>query len=218
MLESLITSKTRIKLLLRFFLNPGSGSYLRELAQEFGESTNSIRVELNRLSGAGILESEDSGRTKVYRARRAHPLFTEIHNLVTKTVGIDHLIERVLARIGNLESAYIIGDYARGMDSGIIDLVLVGELNRDHVQDYVLKAESIIGRKIRVLILAQHELAALDEKLDLKNAICLWSAHSAHNPEATPALEPVDPYPDSGDSATVGAGTSSPKPGKRRKP
>ena len=62
MLESLITSKTRTKLLLKFFLNPGTSAYLRGLAEEFGESTNGVRVELNRLSEAGLLESADEGR------------------------------------------------------------------------------------------------------------------------------------------------------------
>ena len=58
MLDTLVTSKTRIKLLMKFFLNPGTRAYLRSLADEFGESTNSVRVELNRLSEAGLLGSE----------------------------------------------------------------------------------------------------------------------------------------------------------------
>ena len=58
MLDSIITSKTRIKLLLKFFLNSETKSYLRNLEQEFGESTNGIRVELNRLEGAGLLKTE----------------------------------------------------------------------------------------------------------------------------------------------------------------
>ena len=55
MLDTLITSKTRVKLLMKFFLNPGTRAYLRELASEFDESTNSVRVELNRLSEAKII-------------------------------------------------------------------------------------------------------------------------------------------------------------------
>ena len=48
MLDTLITSKTRIKLLLKFFLNAQTKSYLRSLEGEFGESTNAIRLELNK--------------------------------------------------------------------------------------------------------------------------------------------------------------------------
>ncbi|MDY0178946.1 MAG: ArsR family transcriptional regulator, partial [Synergistaceae bacterium] len=63
MLDSFVTSKTRIKLLLKFFINPDTTAYLRGLADEFGESTNAVRVELNRLSRAGILDSRAEGRT-----------------------------------------------------------------------------------------------------------------------------------------------------------
>ena len=54
MLDSIITSQTKIKLLLRFFLNPNNSGYLRQLANDFGESTNGIRVELNKLSKYSI--------------------------------------------------------------------------------------------------------------------------------------------------------------------
>ena len=53
MLDALITSKTRVRLLVKFFLNPTMKSYLRELASEFEESTNSVRLELNRLKRSG---------------------------------------------------------------------------------------------------------------------------------------------------------------------
>jgi len=66
MLDSLITSQTRIKLLLEFFLNPECKSYLRDLADKFGESTNSVRTELNWLIEAGPLSLSEEGRTKVY--------------------------------------------------------------------------------------------------------------------------------------------------------
>jgi DNA-binding transcriptional regulator PaaX len=67
LLDSIVTSKTRVKLLLKFFAHNNSG-YLRSLAKEFEESTNSVRVELNRLTDAGLLLAEDEGITKIYKA------------------------------------------------------------------------------------------------------------------------------------------------------
>ena len=66
MIEGLITSKTRIKLLLKFFLNSETKSYLRSLESEFDESSNSIRVELNRLEAAGLLQSNLEGNKKIF--------------------------------------------------------------------------------------------------------------------------------------------------------
>ena len=174
MLESLITSKTRARLLLKFFLNPGTSAYLRGLADEFGESTNGVRVELNRLSEAGLLECADEGRTKVYRANTGHPLFPELQRIAAKTLGIDQVVEQVIRRLGNVELAFVTGDYARGIDSGLIDLVLVGEIDRsyfDHLSD---KIEKLIGRKIRGLILTREELSRLKGRLEAENALLLW--------------------------------------------
>lgn len=173
-LDSLITSRTRIKLLLRFFLNPESTSYLRELADEFGESTNAVRVELNRLERAGLLESFEEGRTKLYRANRNHPLFPEIQSMVRKFTGIDHLVEEVLKKLGHIHSAYIVGDYARGKDSGIIDLVIVGEVDENYLRKLVEKVESMTRRRIRYLILDEEELERFRETLKLDEAITLW--------------------------------------------
>ncbi|MEO1808004.1 MAG: ArsR family transcriptional regulator, partial [Bacteroidota bacterium] len=87
MVETLISSKTRIKLLLKFFLNSKTTSYLRNLESEFGESTNAIRVELNKFEKAGMLNSKMEGNKKMFRANIQHPLFKEIHSIVMKYVG-----------------------------------------------------------------------------------------------------------------------------------
>jgi hypothetical protein len=160
MLSSIITSKTRVKLLLKFFLNSNTKSYLRNLEQEFGESTNAIRIELNRLEGADLLRAEVKGNRKYFSANTNHPLYKDINNIVKNFVGIDKLIERVINLVGNLETAYITGDLARGIDSQIIDLVLVGNnLETSYIEQLISKAASILDRKIRYLILTENQMA-----------------------------------------------------------
>ena len=174
MLESLITSKTRIRLLLKFFLNPETRAYLRELASEFGESTNGIRLELNSLTKAKLLKSSNVGRTVVYRANKDHTLFTDIQSVVQKYVGIDHLVDDLISELGQIDSAYIIGDYAHGSDSGLIDLVIVGQVKVDVLQRLIEKTGEIISRKIRPLVLDQGELQCLWEQLDIRHALHIW--------------------------------------------
>jgi len=160
MLDSLITSKTRVKLLLKFFLNSNTKSYLRNLEQEFGESSNAIRVELNRLESAELLNSQFSGNRKYFRANTNHPLFNEINNIVKNFVGIDKLIERVISQIGNMETAYITGDLAKGIDSQIIDLVMVGQdFDTAYIEKLISKTEIVIERKIRYLILTDIQMS-----------------------------------------------------------
>jgi DNA-binding transcriptional ArsR family regulator len=129
---------------------------LRSLAKEFDESTNSVRVELNRLTDAGLLVAEDEGKTKVYRANSAHPFFSEIKGMVSKFLGLDELMEKIVKRMGNVEKAIIVGDYARGVDSGTIDLVLVGQdLDLEYLDFIVHKTFEKINRKVRVQVVSE---------------------------------------------------------------
>ena len=89
MTNTLITSQTRVKLMLKFFLNGRTKAHLRGLETEFGESSNSIRIELNRFEKAGLLLSLKDGNKKVFQANSDHPLFNDIHSIILKETGID---------------------------------------------------------------------------------------------------------------------------------
>ncbi|MFC3880901.1 ArsR family transcriptional regulator [Algoriphagus namhaensis] len=155
MLDSLVTSKTRIKLLLKFFSHANSG-YLRSLAKDFDESTNSVRVELNRLTEAGLLVAEDEGKTKVYKANQSHPFFEEIKGMVSKFLGLDDLLEKVVKRMGNVEKAIITGDYANGIDSGTIQMTLIGkDIDLEYLDFLIQKTYEKINRKVEVKVMLE---------------------------------------------------------------
>jgi len=174
LLDTLITSKTRIKLLIKFFLNPGTQAYLRELASEFGESTNSVRVELNRLSQAKIISSENVGRTKVYLANTEHALFDELKSLVRKYAGLDQLVEILIAKLGDVQTAYLVGDYARGIDSGLIDIILIGKINKMELDRISERRGKDISRKIRSMVVTIKELRSLWSQLNMDQALLIW--------------------------------------------
>ncbi|MEM7659174.1 MAG: ArsR family transcriptional regulator [Bacteroidota bacterium] len=157
MIETLISSKTRIKLLLKFFLNSNAKSYLRNLQSEFGESTNAIRVELNRFEDAGMLSSEIEGNKKFFQANTQHPLFKEVHNIVLKYVGLDQIIEFVVKGLGEVRRVYLVGDFSRGLDSSIVDLIFIGNIDQRYLIELIEKAEPMIERKIRYLIYQEEE-------------------------------------------------------------
>ena len=158
MLDTLITNKTRLKLLLRFFLNSNANSYLRGLEGEFGESTNAIRIELNRFEEAGFLVSSKEGKRKVFRANRKHPLFGDIHSIIRKYIGLDSIIEHIVEKLGDVKKAYITGEMAKGLDSPNIELVLIGNgINQEFLMKYIAKAEQLISRSIQCLILEEDQ-------------------------------------------------------------
>ncbi|MCO6494350.1 MAG: ArsR family transcriptional regulator [Bacteroidetes bacterium] len=175
MIDALISSKTRIKLLLKFFLNTSTTAYLRGLGEEFGESTNGIRVELNRFEEAGMLKSFSKGNKKIFKVNTGHPLFNDLHNIVLKFVGLDKIVESVISRLGNLEKVYVIGNFARGLDGDIIDLVFVGDVNKTYLLELVEKAEVKINRKIRFVTFVTAEFAIEKIKDGLAEPLLLWS-------------------------------------------
>jgi len=172
----LISSKTRIKLLIRFFFNPNTSSYLRELAKEFNVSTNSVREELNQLTRIKLLASHKSGRQVFYKANEKHPLFPELKSMVSKVMGIDQVIDGIVTRLGDLERAYLLDDYAEGKDTGIIDLLLVGDIDQYHLNDLSRKTERYIKRKIRSLVLSRDEYKEFEPKLKACPHILIWEA------------------------------------------
>ena len=176
MINTLITSQTRIKLLKKFFLNSSTKAHLRGLESEFGESSNSIRIELNRFEEAGLLKSLRDGNKKVFQANREHPLFNDIHNIILKETGIDRVIEKVIHRIGNLVFVYLTGDFARGKDSSVIDLILVGEdINREYLARKIFQAEELVGRKVSVVVLEPGEADKYLDKFKPADLLPLWN-------------------------------------------
>ena len=176
MINTLITSQTRIKLLRKFFLNSRTKAHLRGLEAEFGESSNAIRIELNRFEEAGLLHSLRDGNKKVYQANADHPLFGDIHSIIMKEAGIDRVIDKVIHRIGNLICVYLTGDFARGKDSPVIELILVGEnIDREYLARKVMQAEELVGRKVSYVVLHPDEADCHLLKLKKTDLLPLWN-------------------------------------------
>ena len=182
LLAGLIASKTRIKLLMRLFFNPKTRSYLRELAKEFNVSTNAVREELNQLKKTHLLTSEKNGRQVYYKANLKHPLYPELKSMIDKVMGVDQVIDGIVNRLGDLEEAYLIGDYAEGKDTGIIDLVLVGNIDQYHLNDLIRKTERYLKRKIRSLVLNRQEFTELLTEFKKRPKLLIWEAKKRKMP------------------------------------
>jgi len=161
-----------VKLLLKFFLNSKTKGYLRGLEEEFGESSNAIRLELNKFEKSGMLKSFFQGNKKFFQANVNHPLFNEIHNLIIKHIGFDQIIENVLEKLGDINQAYVLGDFAKGKDNPVIDLMLIGNINKIYLVELIEKAEKIIDRRIRYII--YDRLENVDWNLVEIDSLLLW--------------------------------------------
>jgi hypothetical protein len=132
------------------------------------------KKKLAQFHEANLLTSPKNGRQVLFSANLEHPVFNELHSIVKKDFGMVRNLESMFERLGNLEKAQLIDDYAEGKDTGIIDLVLVGDLDQNNLQDLTKKAEKYIDRKIRTLSLTADEFKRLAPNLDQRPQFILW--------------------------------------------
>jgi len=145
LLGKLITSKTRLRLLIRFFVAATNKGYLNGLALEFGESTNAIRKELNHLAAAGYLTKNKENNKIQYLADAKHTLFSSLQKIVHQHLGLKLIAEKVIERMGAVQTISLVGDYAKGNDNGTIEIVICGrQLNHDYLIGLCKKIEDQI--------------------------------------------------------------------------
>ena len=165
MLGSLITSKTRLRMLIKFFVSAANNGYLNGLASEFNESTNSIRKELNNLSEAGYLLKSKKNNRVIYNANTSHPMFDILQKIVRQHLGLEEIVETVIKRIGDVDQIALAGEYAMGIDSGNIEIIINGsKVNNEYLKNIKSKIKMKIGREVTFI---------LNQKLD-SNTIILY--------------------------------------------
>jgi hypothetical protein len=174
LIKTLITSKTRVKLLLKFFLNPQNSAYLRGLSEELEESTNAVRLELNRLEAANMLHSSKIGNKKMFKVNKSHPLFKDVNQIVRKYLGIDVIIDNILRGLGEPAKIYLTGELAEGRNCDLVDIILVGKINKNYLTDVIEKTEKIIERKIRYIAYTEKEFSKTSQN---KNQLLIWAKY-----------------------------------------
>lgn len=152
-IDTLLHGKIRVKLLTRLLLNPASRVYLRGLEKDFGVSSNTVRVELNKLSDLKLIEVDETVTAqKQYKANTSHPMFNPLRNFILKQFGFESLIEQVFQKLGDVERVYITNDWATGKESPFVDLVVVGNVNKTYMNKLVDHVEKLIHKKIRTAV------------------------------------------------------------------
>ncbi len=145
MLNSLITSKTRLRVLVKFFIRAANKGHLNSLASEFGESTKGIRKELNKLKDAGYLVCKKEQNKVIYSSNTKHPLYSVLQQLIKKHLRLDEMVETIIKRIGDVQLIILIGHYAKGIDSGQINVLLIAnDINLKYIEELEKKLKSKI--------------------------------------------------------------------------
>jgi predicted nucleotidyltransferase len=165
MLEALLGSKLRAKVLGWLFSHPDERYFVRQLTALLKEDSTNVSRELARLEKTGILVSTTEGRQKYYQANRQSPLFNELHGLMLKTVGVADIIKKALEpRIADIKLAFIFGSVAKKAENRFsdIDLLVVGGITFGDVVDLISTAEEALSRELNPVV---YTLAEFNKRL-----------------------------------------------------
>jgi len=155
MLETLLGSKLRAKVLGWLFSHPDERYFVRQLTGLVEEDSTNVSRELTRLEKTGILVSTTEGRQKYYQANQGSPLFDELHGLVVKTAGVADALRSALALAqGQIRVAFIFGSIAIGNErrKSDIDVMIVGRIPFEEVVSLLSPAENKLRREINPVV------------------------------------------------------------------
>lgn len=160
LLDKFFSGKIRVKLLTKLLLNPAAKVYLRGLERDLGVSSNTVRLELNKLSEMRLIEMQEEdthAKVKHYAVNTQHPLFGPLRSIILQYVGLDQIAEQVISKLGNVDKVYLTGDLAQGKNSTFVDLVIVGDVDKAYLYKLIEKAELLINKKIRMGLFSASE-------------------------------------------------------------
>jgi hypothetical protein len=125
MLKNLFSSSIRADVLSLLLNSPDEQFYIREVAKLLRKNPSGIKRELDNLEKMGIVTSEKIVNLKYFQANQDSPLFSELKNLVTKSLGLPGALKAVI-RASGAKAAFIYGPYAEGDDEAAVDLFVIG--------------------------------------------------------------------------------------------
>lgn len=161
-LDQLFSGKIRVALLTKLLLNPVSKVYLRGLERDLGVSSNTVRLELNKLQDMHLIqvhEEEEHSKVKHYMVNQEHPMFLTLRGIILQFVGLDQIVDQIIKKLGNVDQVYLTGELAEGKNSPFVDLVLVGNVDRPYLYQLIEKVEPLIQKKVRVGVFGKEEFS-----------------------------------------------------------
>jgi len=168
MVTTIFGSRIRAKALGWFYTHTDESFFVRQLATILNEDSTNLSRELSYLENTSILSSERIGNLKLFKANLQCPFYSEMKGLVQKTVGVFGEIKSALGTLPGIKYAFIFGSYAKGEENAQsdIDLIAVGDVDIDSLDERMTGLEKKLGRSINYLTFDEREFSRKRRKRD----------------------------------------------------
>jgi DNA-binding transcriptional ArsR family regulator len=152
-------SRQQVELLALLLGDPELQVSLSELADRLGTPYPSVHREIERAEAAGLVRSRKVGNTRLVRANTASPYFAGLSDVLTRAFGVPAVLAEALRSVDGITAAFIYGSWAarylgsegqRPVED--IDVLVLGEPDRDRLYAAIQAVEPRLGRPVQVTI------------------------------------------------------------------
>lgn len=152
-------SQTRKAIFGLYFSHPEKKYYLRELERIIHFPVQNIRRELIALEKKGIFKREEMGSQVYYFLNTDSPIFDELKNIISKTIGMESQLREALLGIGDIKWAFVFGSFAHGTEDSMsdVDLMIVGNIDENKLIVKISHLEEKNRREINYHIFSEDE-------------------------------------------------------------
>jgi len=168
MLDDLIISRVRLKILRLFFLSPNKIFHVRDIVRRTEEEINAVRRELAHLEKAGMMSKERRANRLFYMLRRDHALYFDLLELIEKTFGLGADILKNKLKLGKIKYAMISGRFSRYIPrtGNEVDLLIVGKVVLPELGQIVRKEEVRREGEINYTVMTEDEFEFRKKRRD----------------------------------------------------
>lgn len=159
MLEDLVISKVRVKILEIFFSNPTEIYHVRGLVRKTGEEINAIRRELAHLETSGLLRKEPRGNRLYYSLNLSYSLYPELIEIISKQTGLGEQIIKNRNRIGKITFCIFSRKFVERKERKEegVDILIVGNIVMAELSSLIRAEEEKRGKEINYTVMTNEE-------------------------------------------------------------
>jgi DNA-binding transcriptional ArsR family regulator len=155
----ILRSQQQGEILALLLGDPGLELSLTEIASRTGAPHPSVHREIQRAEQAGLITTRKIGNTRLARANTASPYYSGLAEVLTRAFGVPAVLTEALQPLQRISAAYIYGSWAARHEGqagqrpvGDIDVLILGEPDRDQLYAALSAAEKRLGRPVQATI------------------------------------------------------------------
>ena len=168
MLQDLITSKTRVKLLTLLLDAPHEMYHVRELVRKTSDEINAVRRELAFLENKGILVKEHRANRLYYSLSKSYPFHSDLLKIGVKIIGLGAEFLKNKAKLGKIKYAMFSGSFVKRLEKNAdkVDFLVVGTIVLPELAVLVRNEEARLQTEINYTVMTEDEFEFRKKKHD----------------------------------------------------